>query len=140
LPADGEALRRVAMRLVPLAREHAAPELCWDALCRLPPALSERGALLDAREWALRELGRVDEERARLHVALLADPHASLIERLHRLDSDVELTMRTLGEWLHAGELSKNSSRALSTSIAELAMDFARRHASDRLAPTLLAL
>ncbi|EDM73609.1 hypothetical protein PPSIR1_01669, partial [Plesiocystis pacifica SIR-1] len=139
---------RLGEKLARAARAIDDPRTCLEALDALPPAVAERPELLELRDWAVRGLGDVDEELARLDQQILELPAHAPAERLQAL---VRRMLRLLGE---AGErcarrllalserpeLARASAREQRRALARTALRIAREYAPDQLEVTLEAL
>ena len=85
----GDARDTLAIRLIEAARAAEAARTAWSALSALSPEAAAREDMLDAREWAVRSLGRVDDELGEIEARLAAgmDPVA-LIQLMRMVERD----------------------------------------------------
>jgi tetratricopeptide (TPR) repeat protein len=85
----GASRDRLARQLALDARATSAARTVMHALDRISPTAAADPELLDAREWAVRALGRVEDELGRLEQALREGPREEvLVERLWRMLDD----------------------------------------------------
>ncbi|PRP91374.1 Tetratricopeptide repeat protein [Enhygromyxa salina] len=142
---DDELTRvRLGEKLARAARAIDDPRACLGALESLPGEVSERPELLELRDWAVRGLGGVEDELARLDQRVLALAPGSAPERLQAL---VTRMLRLLGD---AGEPCATRLLALAErddtepelarSLARTALRVAREYAPERLGVALAAL
>jgi tetratricopeptide (TPR) repeat protein len=136
---------RLIEKLARAARAIDDPVTCLRALEALPGELAERSELLELRDWAIRGLGRVEDELAEIDRRVLALDHQAPPERLQAL---VGRLLRLLGE---AGEPCAERLLALiqsnptidpelARSLARSALRVAREYAPERLAIAIAAL
>ncbi len=136
---------RLIEKLARAARAIDDPATCLRALDALPAELAERSELLELRDWAIRGLGRVDDELIEIDRRVLALDHQAPPERLQAL---VARMLRLLGE---AGEpcaerllalvnAHPNLDHELARSLARSALRVAREYAPERLAIALAAM
>ncbi|HVI01326.1 MAG TPA: tetratricopeptide repeat protein, partial [Enhygromyxa sp.] len=141
---DPGARVRLGEKLARSARAIDDPHTCLAALEALPGDVAERPELLELRDWAVRGLGGVDEELARLDERILAlDPGASP----ERLQTIVTRMLRLLGD---AGEPvatrllgladTPEIDPELARSLARSALRVAREYAPERLEVAIAAL
>lgn len=78
---SGHARDHWALELATAAREQGAARTTLVALEALSHGTSDEGQLLELREWAIRELGEVDDELAKLESQLFEDPTRDHVAR-----------------------------------------------------------
>jgi tetratricopeptide (TPR) repeat protein len=133
---DPSARVRLGEKLARSARAIDDPTTCIEALEALPNDVAERPELLELRDWAVRGLGGVDEELARLDERILAlEPGASperlqaIVSRMLRLlgDAGEPVATRLLG-LADAPGLDPELARALARSALRVAREYAPEH------------
>ena len=118
----GAARTRALELLVEIGRRLDDPASVAFGLDHLPPERVERGPLAELRDWAIRKLGRVEEEVGSIESRLAsggldADRRAALVERLLALlDGELEQTARRLLE------LAEQAERDVAAALADSAL------------------